>query len=150
MVSESARSFTSASEEETAQLAERVAACLKGGEYLSLEGDLGAGKTFFSRALAHALGIMTPITSPTFVIQKIYSLPPNRSIKLLVHYDFYRITDYQELVDLGFEDHDSRTIVLAEWGNLYQHEFPVQPVRIQFETLHDDRRLITITGLSLN
>jgi len=149
MVTNLVKSFTSASEKETAELAGKVAACLKGGEYLSLEGDLGAGKTFFCRALARFLGIVTPVTSPTFVIQKIYSLPANQPAERLVHYDFYRIADYQELVDLGFEDHDNRTIVLAEWGNLFQHEFPIQPVRIQFETLRDDRRLITIIGLPL-
>jgi tRNA threonylcarbamoyladenosine biosynthesis protein TsaE len=143
--------FTSHSEQETAQLARQVATALRGGEYISLEGDLGAGKTLFSRELARALGITESVTSPTFVIQKVYPIPANSGhLSHLVHYDFYRISDYHELIDLGFEDHDSSTIVLAEWGNLYVDYFPVSPVRIHIEIRPRDVRLISISGISLN
>ncbi len=140
--------FTSHSEEETAAIARGVAAALRGGEYISLEGDLGAGKTLFSRELARALGITEPVTSPTFVIQKLYDVAGNsQGISRLVHYDFYRITNYHELVDMGFEDTDSHTVVLAEWGDLFVKDFPVEAVRIKFEILPDDVRNVVIYGL---
>ncbi len=143
--------YQSNNETDTAALARRVGAALVGGEYISLEGDLGAGKTFFARELARSLGIMENITSPTFVIQKIYPITGFRpGISALVHYDFYRIGNYHELLDLGFEDHDCEVIVLAEWGNLFIQDFPVQPVRIQFTTQADNTRLIAISGVTLS
>src|SRR5687768_9204330 len=115
MTAASSQTFHSASEQDTAKLAQRLAAVLKGGEYISLEGDLGAGKTYFARALAAAIGVSGPVTSPTFVIQKVYSVEGNSRISQLVHYDFYRIGSYPELIDLGFEDHADDAVVLAEW-----------------------------------
>lgn len=141
--------FICNSEEQTAALATRMAPHLNGGTYISLEGDLGAGKTFFSRALARSLGISEPITSPTFVLQKSYDVPDHPSITRLFHYDFYRIADYSELIDVGFEDHDAQTLVLAEWGDLFLNDFPVNPVRIQFSTQSDNSRLIAVSGLRL-
>ncbi len=139
------------SEDDTALLAGRVGAALTGGEYVSLEGDLGAGKTFFARALAHSLGIEGNVTSPTFVLQKIYHVSAGRQgISRLVHYDFYRIGNYHELLDLGFEDHDGETVVLAEWGNLFIKYFPQPLVRIQIEPQPDNTRLISIAGLLLS
>jgi tRNA threonylcarbamoyladenosine biosynthesis protein TsaE len=143
--------FTSTSEEDTAALATHVASVLRGGDYVSLEGDLGAGKTFFTRELARALGVTDNVTSPTFLLQKLYKVSsPQRNIEHLAHYDFYRVMSYHELLDLGFEDHDSSTVILAEWGELYLHEFPRQPVRIQFTIKADNLRLIEIHNLILH
>lgn len=135
------------SPEETAQLAQRVAQCLSGGSYLSLEGDLGAGKTFFSRSLARALGVTEPVTSPTFVLQKLYKATTHPSIITLAHYDLYRISGYLELVDMGFEAHDEGALVVAEWGNLFVDHFPVAPVRICLEFHSENSRLVTLSGL---
>jgi tRNA threonylcarbamoyladenosine biosynthesis protein TsaE len=134
--------------DDTSELAGRVAGVLRGGDYVSLEGDLGAGKTHFTRALAKALGVKGTVTSPTFVLQKNYALPKHPTLRGIAHYDFYRISDYSELLDMGFEDHDSTTLVLAEWGDLFISEFPVKPIRINFETNSDDSRLILISGLN--
>lgn len=139
----------SSCEDDTVALAQKVAGALSGGEYISLEGDLGAGKTFFARALAHALGVVGNITSPTFVLQKIYPAQSDKpSIRQIAHYDFYRIANYTELLDLGFEDHNSSTIIIAEWGDLFITDFPVKPVRIRFYAQLDNTRLITISDLS--
>ncbi len=140
----------SRNEGETAALAAKVANSIKGGDYVSLEGDLGAGKTLFARELARALGITGSVSSPTFVLQKYYPVEPSRNgISKLAHYDFYRISNYHELLDLGFEDHDSETVVLAEWGDLFLNDFPVSPVRIRFSIKPDDHRLIEVHNLIL-
>lgn len=137
------------SPEETAKFAERVAQQCVGGTYISLEGDLGAGKTFFARTLARALGITEAVTSPTFVLQKLYPVSGHPSIKTLAHYDLYRLADYGELVDMGFEAHDMGTLVLAEWGDLFVTKFPVIPVRVKLEFDSDTARRATVSGLSL-
>lgn len=140
--------FCSRNEDETTAIAENIANLLKGGEYISLEGDLGAGKTFFSRALARAFGITAPVTSPTYLLQKSYPISGlTKSISLLVHYDFYRVNNYEELLDLGFEDHDRYTVVLVEWGDLFIMDFPRKPIRIKFVTQSDNSRLIAVDGL---
>ncbi len=142
--------YHSTCESDTSAIAHAVGVALVGGEYISLEGDLGAGKTFFARELARSLGITQSITSPTFVLQKVYPVSSLRAgISTLAHYDFYRIGNYHDLLDLGFEDHDPQTIVVAEWGNLFIDDFPVTPVRIQFESNPNNTRLISISGLIL-
>lgn len=148
MCSEAPQIFLCESEHATSDLAKKLAEVAGGGCFISLEGDLGAGKTFFARAFARALGITENITSPTFVIQKTYQVRSKPGVSTLAHYDLYRITAYAELLGLGFEDHDPSTIVLTEWGDLYIKEFPVKPVRIRLEPQSSDSRLISVTGLS--
>ena len=142
--------YCSHNENETITLAQNIGKLLTGGEYISLEGDLGAGKTVFTRAIARAFGIEKPITSPTFLLQKNYPVTNHhKSITLLAHYDFYRVNIYEELLDMGFEDHDNHTVVLAEWGDLFIDDFPQKPIRIKFITQTDDSRLIAVNGLSI-
>lgn len=144
MASTPSQIFHSKSQHDTETLAAAFAAALLGGTYVSLEGDLGAGKTFFARHLARILGVTDPITSPTFVIQKTYPLArPGHVISQLAHYDLYRLTDYHELIDLGFEDHDDQTLVLIEWGNMFLSDLPPQTTRVIFNTTGADSREIT-------
>ncbi len=134
---------TSNCPQETERLAQKLASYLRGGEYISLEGDLGAGKTLFSRAICKVLGVQGLVTSPTFLLQKVYET--GRSpITTIVHYDFYRLQEYQELIELGFEEHDVTAIVLAEWGEKFVNYFPLPAIRIRFEGAGEDPRVITI------
>lgn len=150
MTEEHPQIFESKSENDTSLFAQRVARQVNGGDYISLEGDLGAGKTFFSREFARALGITENVTSPTFLLQKTYTVnPPHNNIVQLTHYDFYRIASYYELIDLGFEDHDNQTVVLAEWGDLYLEDFPKLPIRLCFRLQPDNTRLIEVHNLIL-
>ncbi len=107
-------------EKETANLAQKLAKQLKGGEIIALEGDLGAGKTTFTKSLAKNLGIKKTITSPTFVLMKVYNIN-NKEKKLneFIHVDCYRLDEPQELFYLGIEEYlnDAQTIVVIEWAD---------------------------------
>lgn len=85
---------------------------------IGLRGDLGSGKTTFVQALARALGLTEQITSPTFVIEKIYNLDGKRVFKKLVHIDAYRLDNYQDLAKLNFRDLliDESNLILVEWA----------------------------------
>lgn len=100
---------------ETKKYAKLFFKTLSGGEIICLDGDLGAGKTTFTKYLAHYMGIKTPITSPTFTLIQEY-----KGKKLnLVHCDMYRIEDENELIEMGLEDilynHNQNTIIIIEW-----------------------------------
>lgn len=108
------------SEQETVKIAAKLAKKLKGGEILALEGDLGAGKTTFTQALGRAFGVKKHLTSPTFVLLKIYKLQDSSSkIKNLVHVDCYRLDEPQELFYLGLEEYlnNPNSVVVIEWAD---------------------------------
>ena len=117
----------SSSEKETAAFARRFAKTLRGGETILLIGDLGAGKTTFTRALARALGIKEKIKSPTFTLLHLHLLPPatRRKTKVhvlrlrrFIHVDAYRTQRAQEFAQIGLLDFIGRpdTVVVIEWG----------------------------------
>jgi len=140
--------YTITGEEAMEELGEQIAHVLHGGQIISLEGDLGAGKTTLVRAIARGLGITEPVTSPTYVLQKSYNVPFDaRRIRHLVHYDLYRLGSYEELLDLGFEDHDPASIVLVEWGNLYLQHSSLPLVHIRIDIPSHEVRIVHTTGL---
>ncbi len=109
------------SEKETHDFAASWAKKLKGGEVLALSGDLGAGKTAFTKGLAAGLGITKAITSPTFVLMKVYPVTltgAQSAIKHLVHVDAYRVIHSNALVGIGLEDYlnSSEAVVIIEWA----------------------------------
>lgn len=103
-------------QKETEKVAKQIAQKLTGGEIICLHGNLGAGKTVFVKGLARGLGIKKIITSPTFVLIKNYSVK-NNQIKNLVHVDTYRLTNAEELIDIGIGEYLNKknTIVVIEW-----------------------------------
>lgn len=118
-------------EKQTQEFASKLAKSLKGGEIIALEGDLGAGKTTLTQFLGHSLGIKQHITSPTFVLMKVYQLSPKPKAhgpQQFVHVDCYRLDDPQELFYLGLEEYlnDPQTVVCIEWADKvekYLHGF---------------------------
>lgn len=140
--------FTTHSAAETEALGERLAARLTGGEMIAYTGDLGAGKTAFTRGLARGLGITDRVTSPTFTIVNEYEggcLP-------LFHFDMYRLSSSDELYDIGWEDYLARGGVCAvEWSEIVSdalEENELIRVDIKNECGNDDRT-ITVTGVEL-
>ena len=94
-----------------AALAERIAPRLEAGDLLALNGELGAGKTTFTRGLGAALGVRGAVTSPTFVLARTH---PREGGAPLVHVDAYRLSSAVELDDLDIDF--ERSIVVVEWG----------------------------------
>ncbi|WP_053361398.1 tRNA (adenosine(37)-N6)-threonylcarbamoyltransferase complex ATPase subunit type 1 TsaE [Bacillus sp. FJAT-27251] len=111
--------FISKSEEDTQALSKRLAELLKPGDVIALEGDLGAGKTTFTKGLAEGLGIKRNVNSPTFTIIKEYQgrMP-------LYHMDVYRVDSSE---DLGFEEYfEGEGVTVVEWAHLIDAQLPEQ------------------------
>jgi tRNA threonylcarbamoyladenosine biosynthesis protein TsaE len=104
------------SEAVTKKLGRELAHELQGGEVLALEGPLGAGKTTFVKGLAKGLGVKQVITSPTFILMKVYKAKRGR-IRQLVHVDCYRLPA-AEFSAIGLTDYlgDPHTVVAIEWA----------------------------------
>lgn len=99
--------------DDTARLAERLAASLSEGSLLLLTGPLGAGKTTLVQRIAKAAGSTAAVTSPTYTLIHEYPTPKG----LLTHIDAYRLPDAAALFDLGLEDYLDRSwLVVVEWG----------------------------------
>lgn len=129
---------------ETEQLAFRLADSLEPGMVLAFTGDLGAGKTTFTRGLARGLGIEEPVTSPTYTIVNEY----NAGRLPLIHFDMYRLSGADELFEIGWEDYQAQGAVLAvEWSENVTEAFGPDTVTVQIEKIGDERRRITVTGL---
>ena len=103
--------FEVGSVEETWALARRLAAELKPGDVVCLEGDLGAGKTTFSPGLAAALGAKRAVTSPTFCL--VVEHPTEKF--LLVHMDLYRLHDADDVLTIGWEDYLARNALVPDY-----------------------------------
>ncbi|MFZ0455934.1 MAG: tRNA (adenosine(37)-N6)-threonylcarbamoyltransferase complex ATPase subunit type 1 TsaE [Ignavibacteriaceae bacterium] len=128
------------SEKETKDLAEEFALVLKAGETIIVNGELGAGKTFFIKKAAAVWGINN-VNSPTFALVNEYF----GKFKIY-HFDFYRINEIKELYDIGFNDYlnDDEAVVFIEWGNLFPEILPNKRTEIEIEVMEDFSREITI------
>ncbi|HEY4521829.1 MAG TPA: tRNA (adenosine(37)-N6)-threonylcarbamoyltransferase complex ATPase subunit type 1 TsaE [Candidatus Paceibacterota bacterium] len=138
--------IVSKSAKETKNFAKKLAKeALKihGTVVISLEGDLGAGKTTFTQGFAEGLGIKEKIQSPTFVILKIYDIP--KSKKNLIHVDAYRLQT-KDFKVLGWKEFikNPQNIILVEWGNKIKNILPKNTIRIIFKHDTKNSRKITI------
>jgi len=129
---------TSESPDETLRLGRRLAPLLTSGDVVVLTGQLGAGKTLFVSGIAEGLGISERITSPTFLIARVYRggfLP-------LVHADAYRLGSIAEFEDLGILDDGADGAVVIEWGEAVADALPDDRLIVRFE-LDGDARNVT-------
>ena len=133
------------SPEETYEIGRRMGSEARTGLVITLDGDLGAGKTLFTKGFAEGLGITEPVSSPTFTILQEYEggrMP-------LYHFDVYRIGDPAEMEEVGFDDYiygDGATLI--EWSELIEELIPEEAVRIVMErdaAKSEAYRRITIT-----
>ena len=135
--------FFTHSEQETEQLGERLARLLRPGTVIAYDGDLGAGKTAFTRGLARGLGCTQRITSPTYTIVNEYEgkIP-------LFHFDMYRLTCSEELFDIGWEDYLERGGILAvEWSRRVEDALEdALRISIQKSPTEENGRRIVIEG----
>jgi len=135
------KEFITHSPEETIAFAERFAKCLHVGDVIAYLGDLGAGKTTFTRGLAAGLGIKDLVTSPTFALVHVYGKPPLQ----LCHFDMYRIYDENELETTGFYDYDlSESIFAVEWSENIINALPEKAIRLTLERISDEERKIIL------
>ena len=136
--------FITTSPEETEKLGAALARCLEAGAVIAYTGDLGAGKTAFTRGLARGLGIREPVTSPTYTIVNEYMsgrLP-------LFHFDMYRLSCSDDLFDIGWEDYLERGGVCAvEWSENVADAM-TGAVCIRIEKTGEDSRRITVKGVN--
>ncbi|SDB99994.1 tRNA (adenosine(37)-N6)-threonylcarbamoyltransferase complex ATPase subunit type 1 TsaE [Shouchella lonarensis] len=126
---------------ETLSLAEKLGTLLQAGDVLTLDGDLGAGKTHFTKGLAAGLGVTKMVTSPTFTIIKEYDgrIP-------LYHMDVYRLEGQED--DLGLSDYfygDGVTVV--EWAHLIEEQLPKERLACTMTTEGETVRLLTFQAL---
>ncbi len=131
------------SEEETQSFAENFAKNLLAGSVILLEGDLGAGKTTFVKALAKGLEVPESVMthSPTFTLINQY---PGRLN--LVHIDLYRIDHPQQLIELGIEEYfDGQNILAVEWASKAGHFWPKNSIKISLKSLGSHSREIMVT-----
>lgn len=132
-------------EAEAAHFAHSLAPRAKGATLVTLSGELGAGKTAFVKAAARAFGIDETVTSPTFVLEKIYLLPEGQAFRRLVHIDAYRLELGRELAPLGFDElmRDTDALVMLEWPEKVSDALPGGALRIRIVPNADGSRLIS-------
>lgn len=140
--------YQSHSEAETESIGKALGARLKPGTVLAYRGDLGMGKTAFTRGLAKGLGCTGRVTSPTFNIVNEYegNIP-------LFHFDMYRLPDEDALFDIGWEDYLNRGGVCAvEWSERVTEALPESTLWVTLTRCagHDDWRTITVEGGNLS
>ena len=138
--------YVSHSEAETEDLGRRLAAALGPGAVVAYRGDLGLGKTAFTRGLARGLGYQGRVTSPTFTIVYEYEgtgLP-------LFHFDMYRLEGPEDLFGIGWEDYLDRGGVCAvEWSERVEEALPEDAVTVTIARCSEDEnwRVITLEGV---
>lgn len=129
--------------QDTQQLAKNIADNLEGCEIILLSGDLGAGKTTFTKALAEGIGVTDLVTSPTFAFMKEYF-----GRCKLSHYDMYRVEDEDELFELGLSDNLYEDgVCVIEWNKFREFPDDKKVIKIDIEKLGDNERLFRIEEL---
>jgi tRNA threonylcarbamoyladenosine biosynthesis protein TsaE len=148
------KSFTTKSAEETINLGKELGSKLHGGELVLLYGELGGGKTQFTKGIASALGITEIVVSPTFTIERIYSSTSHcedegrGNLLTLHHFDLYRTDNdrelFQEIQDLLV---DKQNVVVVEWPENMKALQSLDSIKLVFEYVGDNDRLVKIEGI---
>lgn len=125
--------FITNNADSTMKLGRKLGQLLKSGDIICITGDLGAGKTHFTKGVAEGLGIKDPITSPTFTIVNEYE----GRLKLN-HFDVYRVSDPDEIEAIGFDEYIfSDAVTIIEWANFIEELIPKEHVWINIKKSPD-------------
>ena len=133
------------SEQETFDWAKNFARELKGGEIIGLVGSLGAGKTIFAKGIANGLGIKKTVTSPTFVIMKVYEIRnPKSEIRNLIHIDAYRLKSEEDITAIGADEYFKRedTVTVIEWPENVKKVLPEKTIYVNIYIKEGNKRII--------
>tara|TARA_B100001123_G_scaffold157525_1_gene182284 strand:- start:281 stop:739 length:459 start_codon:yes stop_codon:yes gene_type:complete len=134
-------------EEETKKIANKLAKDINAtNATICLNGDLGSGKTTFSRYLIRSLlstSTNEDIPSPTFTLLQIYE----DQKKSIYHYDFYRLNKIEELIELNYSESVENNLCIIEWANKFKKALPPNRIEINFEIKSKNKRLITFSLL---
>lgn len=138
----------SSSASETEKIGRALAAKLKGNEVIALYGDLGVGKTAFTRGIADYFGLRNEVSSPTFAIVNEYA-----SEKFSIyHFDMYRITTPEDLESTGFFDYIGNNILIIEWSENIENYLPKGVIKVRINKVDsendnmENKRIISIEG----
>ena len=139
------RIIISENEDDTENLAAGIAAGLSPGSVVLLRGDLGAGKTVFARGFARGLGIVEPVSSPTYTIAQEYPLPNGGR---LCHLDLYRINGAEAALAFGVDEYldDPGSFVLIEWPERIESLLPATAITVNIVHRGEHTREITVTS----
>lgn len=137
--------FKSYSPKETEELAFKLAKALPYGKVVAMFGDLGAGKTAFTRGFTKGMGINCDVSSPTFALVNEY----RGSDKVLYHFDMYRISGWDDLYSTGYFDYiDEGASLIIEWSENIEAVLPDDCVRVEIKKTSDvNERIIEISGV---
>lgn len=135
---------TTHSDTETENFAIKIAQKIKGGDTVALFGDLGGGKTTFTKGLAKALKVKEEITSPTFVVMKKYPAKLKDKDIEFVHIDAYRCDSVEDVESIGIEDYLNRpdAVVIVEWADKIRKILPSKIIRLKFKFINENTREI--------
>lgn len=114
------------SEQETENFAKEIGTRLKGNEIIALYGDLGVGKTAFTRGIASCFGIKNVVTSPTFTLVNEYSASEFK----IYHFDMYRIKNLEDLESTGFFDYMYKGVFIIEWSENIENYLPEGTIKV--------------------
>lgn len=123
------------------EFGKEIGSNLEGGSVLELIGDVGAGKTTFTKGLALGLGVLETVQSPTFTISRVYE----GDNLTLSHYDFYRLNDYGIMkMELAENLSDPQNITVVEWAGDLADILPEKHLKLIFESVSEDKRLVKV------
>ena len=132
---------------QTYELAKKISENISPGSIICLDGELGVGKTVFTKGFAEGLGIEESVNSPTFTIIQVY----DEGRMPLYHFDVYRIGDPEEMYEIGYEDYFfGEGVCLIEWSKLIEELIPDDAISVVIEKDLEkglDYRKITVEGI---
>ncbi|MFV0553854.1 MAG: tRNA (adenosine(37)-N6)-threonylcarbamoyltransferase complex ATPase subunit type 1 TsaE [Mangrovibacterium sp.] len=133
--------------EELPKAAAQFLDTFKDERHFAFFGSMGAGKTTFIKALCQHMGTLDNITSPTFALVNEYS---TKDYGNLLHFDFYRLKDISEALDIGFEDYiDSGNYCFMEWSERVEEILPPHLVKVNIDALNENTRLVSARIMEL-